>query len=173
MNISIRTPALSMQADGYLIKNPQQTKNAHTITDVKNAVDVLKLTNDSLISDLKELIRGVDFTSISTNELARIGGALGRMGLVDKHVACSFISGNMAVDKFGQQTEKDVKYNAVAMFDEMLEDNKAYARAWPMYANQESFKLVTMALLGANQVVNALSFFAHSNGDDLSISIRV
>jgi hypothetical protein len=78
----------------------------------------------------------------------------------------------MATDKNGHQTEKDAKYNAIAMFNQMLGDNKAYAREWPMYAHQESFKIVTRMLLGANQAINALSYFANSSGNDLFISIQ-
>ena len=172
MDVIIRTPALSMQADAYVIKNPYETKNSHTITKASDAADVLNLTSESEIEALKELIKGCDFTSISTNQLARIGSRLSELDLIDEHVACAFISGNMATDKNGHQTEKDVKYNAIAMFNQMLGDNKAYAREWPMYAHQESFKIVTRKLLGANQVINALSYFANSSGNDLFISVQ-
>lgn len=172
MNVIIRSPVLSKQADAYFIKNPHETKNAHTIIDAKDAAGVLKLTSDTLIGELKELIKGYDFTSISTNELAKIGSKLYEIDLIDRHVAGQFISGNMAFDKYGCQTEKDVKYNAIAMFNQMLGDTKAYASTWPMYAHQESFKVVMRALLGANQVINALSYFAHSTSNDLSVSIQ-
>lgn len=173
MNLSIRTPVLSMQADAYVIKNPYETKNAHTITNVTDAADVLSLKSESAIGALKEMIRGFDFTSISTNELARIGSKLSELELIDEDVACAFVSGSMAFDKNGRSTGRDVKYNAIAMFNQMLGDNKAYARAWPMYAHQESFKVVTRMLLGANQAINALSYFANSNKNDLSVSIQV
>jgi hypothetical protein len=173
MNVLIRIPALSMQADAYVIKNPYETKNVHTITNAADAADVFGLASRSAIGELKDLIRGYDFTSISTNELARIGSRLRELDLIDRHVAAAFVSGNMAFDKNGYSTERDVKYNAIAMFNQMLSDNKAYARAWPMYAHQESFKVVTSKLLGANQVINALSYFSTSTGNDLSVSIRV
>lgn len=171
MNVIIKTAALSKQADGYLIKKPGETTNAHTIVSAERAANVLKLTGETSIKALKELIKGSDFTSISTNELARIGTALGELGLIDEHVACLFISGDMATDKNGHQTKRDVKYNAIAMFNEMLDDNRAYAKN-PMYANQESFKIVTRALVSVNQAINALSFFAYSSRDDLSVSVQ-
>ncbi|MDF9774626.1 hypothetical protein [Pseudomonas baetica] len=172
MNISIRTPVLSMQADAYVIKNPYETKNAHTITNATDAADVLSLKSESAIDALKDMIRGCDFTSISTNELARIGSRLFELELIDEHVACAFISGSMAFDKNGLSTGRDVKFNAVAMFNQMLGDNKTYAREWPMYAHQDSFKTVTRMLLGANQAINALSYFASSDRNDLSLSIH-
>lgn len=172
MSVIIKTHALSKQADAYVIKNPYETTNVHTITDARDAVGVLNLTSDILIGELKNFIKEYDFTSISTNELARVGSKLYESGLVDGHVAGQFISGNMAFDEFGNQTEKDVKYNAIAMFNQMLGDTQAYASTWPMYAHQESFKVVMRALLGANQVINALSYFANSTGGDLSISIQ-
>ncbi|WP_288099440.1 hypothetical protein, partial [Pseudomonas sp.] len=86
MDVIIRTPALSMQADAYVIKNPYETKNAHTITKASDAADVLNLTGESEIEALKELIRGCDFTSISTNQLARIGSRLSELDLIDEHV---------------------------------------------------------------------------------------
>ena len=172
MNVSIRTPVMSMQADAYVIKNPYETKNAYTITNAIDAADALSLKSESAIGALKDMIRGCDFTSISTNELARIGSRLFELELIDEDVACVFISGNMATDKNGHQTEKDVRFNAIAMFNQKLGDNKAYARAWPMYAHQESFKIVTRMLLGANQAINALSYFANSARNDLFISIQ-
>lgn len=172
MNVIIRTSALSKQADAYFIKNPHETNNAHTITDAKDAAGVLNLASDTLVGELKDLIRGYDFTSISTNELAKIGSKLYEIELIDGHVASHFISGNMAFDQYGRQTEKDVRYNAIALFNQKLGDNKAYASNWPMYAHQESFKEVTRALLGANQVINALSYFSRSTRNDLSISIQ-
>lgn len=172
MNVNIRMPVLSMQADAYLIRNPKETENAYTITDAQEAAGVFSLRDKALIDELKNLIRGYNFTSISTNELAKIGSKLSELDLIDMHVACIFISGNMATDKFGHQTEKDVRYNAIAMFNQMLDDNKAYARTWPIYAHQEAFKGVTMALLGANQAINALSYFSNSSRDDLSVSIQ-
>lgn len=171
MNVIIRAAVLSKQADAYVINNPHETKNAHTISSANDAASVLKLTGEASLTELKNLIRGCDFTSISTNELARIGSKLSELGLIDDHVSSHFISGNMAYDKYGHQTEKDVKYNAIAMFNQKLEDNKAYATSWPMYAQQESFKEVARALLGANQVINALFYFAHSDSSALSISI--
>lgn len=172
MNVSIRMPVLSMQADAYFIKNPKETTNAYTVTTAQDAAEVLNLTSGSLISELKNLIRDCDFTSISTNELSRVGSRLLELDLIDGHVASIFTSGNMATDKSGHQTERDVKYNAIAMFNQMLDDNKANLRAWPLYAHQESFKLVTRALLGANQTINALFYFADSSRDDLAISIH-
>jgi hypothetical protein len=78
----------------------------------------------------------------------------------------------MTTDKKGYQTEKDVKFNAIAMFNQMMDDNRALVREWPLYAQQESFKVVTKALLGANQAINALFYFANSDRNDLSISVR-
>lgn len=172
MHLTVRVPALSMQADAYFIKNPQETKNAFTITNAQVAGDVLKLTDKTLIDELKELIKGHDFTLISTSELAQIGSRLSELNLIDDHVADMFVSGNMTTDKYGHQTEKDVKYNAIAMFNQMLDDNKSYARTWPIYGYQESFMVVTRALLRANQAISALSYFSHSSRDDLSISIK-
>jgi TRAP-type uncharacterized transport system substrate-binding protein len=169
----IRMPVLSMQADAYFIKNPREIKNAYTVTSAADAAGILGLTSESLLDELKELIRESDFTLISTNELARIGSRLSELDLIDRHVASVFISGNMTTDKYGHQTERDVKYNAIAMFNQMLGDNKAYARTWPMYAHQESFKVVTRALLGANQAVNALSYFSNSAINNLSVNIKV
>ncbi|VVM47068.1 hypothetical protein PS662_00586 [Pseudomonas fluorescens] len=172
MNVIIRTAVLSKQADAYFIKNPYETQNARTITDAKDAAGALNLTSDTMIGELKNLIKGYDFTSISTNELAKIGSKLYEVELIDRRVAGQFISGNMTYDEYGFQTEKDVKYNAIAMFNQMLGDTQAYASTWPMYAHQESFKVVLKALEGANQVINALSYFSHSTRKDLSVSIQ-
>jgi hypothetical protein len=172
MSVIIKTPALSKQADAYVIKNPHETKNAHTIKNAHDAAAVLGFSGESWIRELKDYLREVDFTSISTRELSKIGSKLYENELIDGHVASIFTSGNMAFDKNGRQTERDVKYNAIAMFNQMLTENKDYARSWPMYAHQESFKIVTMALLGANQAINALSYFANSARNDLSVSIQ-
>ncbi|MFW0759393.1 hypothetical protein ACN1C3_32550 [Pseudomonas sp. H11T01] len=172
MNVKITSPIMSKQADAYVIKNPKETQNAHTITNTDEAARILNVSGEASINELKNFLKGYDLTSISTNELAKIGSKLQESGLIDRGVAAQFVSGNMACDSNGQQTDKDVKFNAIAMFNQMLTENQDYARANPASAAQDSFKYVTQALLGANKVTNALSYFAHSSQNNLSVSER-
>jgi hypothetical protein len=170
MNVTIRMPV--GQTEAYSVKRPQETRNLFTITDAKTATDVLGLKDEHLISELKDLIKGCDFESITAFELARIGSRLYEVDLIDKNVVSYFISGNMALDKSGYQVDKGGKFNAIALFNQMLDDNQAYSRRWSGYAQQDSFKIATRSLVGANQAINALSFFASSNRNDLSVSVR-
>ncbi len=61
MDVIIRTPALSMQADAYVIKNPYETKNSHTITKASDAADVLNLTSESEIEGVERIDKGMRF----------------------------------------------------------------------------------------------------------------
>lgn len=167
MNISISTQALSMKADAYVVKNPHETKNAYTKTDVRTATDALSLTGDFSIAELKSSLKEYDFTSVSTNELANIGSLLYHNGLIGKDMVHFFISGNMAFDERGHQTEKDVKFNAIAMFNQMLDHRQTLGGS----ESAVGFHEITRGLLRVNHAIGALSYFAGSDQNDLSVSI--
>ncbi len=177
MNVTLGASALasSKQANAYVIKNPNQVTNSFTITDKDKASATLKLSDEDKISNLKNFLKNYDMTSISTNDLAKIGTLLYENGLIDQSVNSQFISGSMAFDANGQQTDKDIKFNAIAMFNEMLADTKGVAKANPEFVleGQDGYKVALNALVGANQVINALAYFANSSHSNLSVDEQV
>jgi len=164
--------ASSKQANAYVIKNPNQATNSFTVTDKGKAAATLKLSGEDNINQLKNVLKDYDMTSISTNDLAKVGILLYQNGLIDQSVVSQFISGNMAFDANGQQTDKDVKFNAIAMFNEMLSDTKEVAKANPQFgiSGQDGYKAALQSLVGANQVINALAYFAKSTHSNISVS---
>ena len=132
----------------------------------------MSLTGDSSIAALKELLRGYDFTSISTNELAEVGSILKGRGLVDVYVMDYFISGNQATDERGHQTAKDVKFNAVAMFNQKLGERLGSSLEGYDRSTREGFNEITRGLVRVNHLIAALSYFVNSDQRDLSVSIQ-
>ncbi|WP_053162016.1 hypothetical protein [Pseudomonas sp. P1.8] len=117
------------------------------------------------MAELKESIKEYDFTSISTRELAMVSFLLHENGLINDSASLIFSTGNGAYDERGHQTGKDVKFNAIAMFNQMLEETLA--------AGTPGFKEYTKGLIQVNQVLGALSYFVNSAQSDLFVSIEV
>lgn len=165
--MNVNYPALSMKADAYYIKNPLEMTNSFTKKNADDAGDVLVLNDKLSLETLKESLKGYDFTSVSTYELAMAGSLLYEHGLLSDDVAHFFTSGRRAYDETGRPTGTDVKFNAIAMFNQMLEgrlaDNSTQA---------EGYHRITKGLIKANHVLAALSFFANSAQSDLSVSIQ-
>lgn len=157
------------QANAYQIKNPNLVTTHFTVTSQAKAEAALKLNGQGNIDDLKNFLKGYDMTNISTDELKKVGAKLYGSGLISDNVFASFLSGNMAFDAKGQQTDTDVKFNAVAMFSEMLEDNTAHRKSYPQYANQDSAVYARQGLIGVNQAINALAYFVNSNNNTLAV----
>ena len=165
--MNIYLPALSMKADPYFVKNPLETTNSYTKTNVDDAVDTLKLGGKLSIDELRNSLKGYDFTSVSTYELSQAGSLLFENGLIGYDEAHFFTSGSMAIDDAGHQTGKDIKFNAIAMFNQMLDERLAHGRT-----EAAGFHQITRGLTRANHVLAALSYFAGSGQNDLSISIK-
>jgi len=165
MNINYQ--ALSMKSDAYFIKNPLEVTNSYTKANADDAVDVLKLNDKLSLEELKDSLKGYDFTSVSTYELAMVGSLLRENGLIDNYVSIIFTSGSMATDENGHQAGADVKFNAIAMLNQMLEDRLAHGTT-----EGAGFHEFTKGLIRANHVLGALSYFASSVQSDLSVSIQ-
>jgi len=165
--MNIYLPTLSMKADAFVVKNPLETKNNYTKTNVEDAIYTLNLANKLSLEELKGALKGYDFTSVSTNELSKIGSLLFENGLIDDVAAGFFTLGNMAFDETGHQTERDVKFNAIAMFNQMFEERLVLGKS-----ESAGFKELTRGLVRANHVVGALSYFANSTQTDLALDIK-
>ena len=172
VSLTIGTASVSKQAAAYVINNPRETKNAFTVKSTDEAANILKISDSKAIADLKDSLKGYDLTSISTRDLATIGSKLYESGLIDESVASRFTSGTMAFDKDGQQTDKDTKFNAIAMFNQMLGDITKLGHAEPASMAQQGFKNSISSLVAANHVVNALAYFVNSAQSDLSVKER-
>ncbi|WP_321373658.1 hypothetical protein [Pseudomonas extremaustralis] len=172
MTLIIGTASLSKQAAAYVINNPHETKNAFTVKKTDEAANILNLSGSKAIADLKDSLKGYDLTSISTRDLATIGSKLYESGLINESVASRFTSGTMAFDKNGQQTDKDTKFNAIAMFNQMLGDITQLGQAEPANLAQQGFKNSISSLVATNHAVNALAYFVTSAQSDLSVKER-
>lgn len=165
--MNVNYPALSMKADAYFIKNPLEVTNSYTKTTAEDASDVLALNGKLSLDELKNSLKGYDFTSVSTYELAKVGSLLRENGLIDNYVSIIFTSGSMATDDNGHQAGADVKFNAIAMLNQMLEERLEHGAT-----EAAGFHEFTKGLIRANHVLGALSYFASSVQSDLSISIQ-
>ncbi|BDB19493.1 hypothetical protein cym2001_28580 [Pseudomonas sp. CYM-20-01] len=170
ITLNVSYPPLSKQTDAYAIKNPQQVTNAFTITEASEAADTLKLGDQEKISQLKEFLKDYDMTSISTDELKKVGRRLYDDGMISQRAFGMFISGDGASDANGRQTNTHVKFNAIALFNEKLEDTRAFFKSEPMVAMQDGAMDHLQGMVSANQAVGALAYFVKSANNDLSIN---
>ena len=80
-----------------------------------------------------------------------------------------FISGLGAFDANGQQAETDVKYNAIALFNEKLEDYLSFVESHPNVKRSQGIPEYIQGMVAANHAINALTFFVNSSKNELSI----
>jgi len=166
--MNVQLSALSMKTEAYVITNPLEITNNYTKKNVDDAVQALDVTNKFSMDELKKLLQEYDFTSVSTNELTKVGYVLYKNDMIDIHMYDFLSLGNMAFDERGHKAEVDVRFNAVAMFNQLLEERKVIGKT--EFAT--SFHEITRALGRVNHVLGALSFFANSDTNDLSISVK-
>lgn len=83
-----------------------------------------------------------------------------------------FISGLGAFDANGQQAETDVKYKAIALFNEKLEDYLSFLESHPNMKWSQGIPEYVQGMFAANHAINARAFFVNSSRSDLSIEER-
>ncbi|TFY87375.1 hypothetical protein DYL59_18640 [Pseudomonas kairouanensis] len=155
----------------FVIKNPDQVTNAFTSTDKQMAADKLKLTEREQIEEVKNLVRGHDMTSISSKDLREIGLALNRTGLIDDETFWVFSNALLATDENSKPTLQDVKFNALALFNERYEEYRDFLESNPRDVNKGTLEW-QQALVAANHAISALSYFSNSTRADLAIDER-
>ncbi|AOE79789.1 hypothetical protein A7318_14650 [Pseudomonas lurida] len=170
ITLNVSYAPISKQNDAYTIKNPNQVTNAFTITEASEAADALRLSNQEKIIQLKAFLKDYDMTSISTDELKVVGSRLYDEGMISRRAFGMFISGDGASDAKGFQTNTHVKFNAIALFNEKLEDTKAHFKSEPMLARQDGAMDHLRGMVSANQAVAAMAYFVRSANSELSIN---
>jgi len=158
-----------MQTNAIVIKNPDKVTNAFTITDESKAVDELRMWRQDELADLKDFLKKYDMTSISTDELKKVGRRLFESNIIDEQAFFIFISGDGASDANGRQTNTHVKFNAIALFDEKLEDYLAFVKSNPDIGRSQGIPEYIQGMIDANRAINALAYFANSPKNDLSV----
>jgi hypothetical protein len=158
-----------MQTNAIVIKNPDKVTNAFTITDESKAVDELRMWRQDELADLKDFLKKYDMTSISTDELKKVGRRLFESNIIDEQAFFIFISGDGASDANGRQTNTHVKFNAIALFDEKLEDYLAFVKSNPDVGRSQGIPEYIQGMIDANRAINALAYFANSPKNDLSV----
>ncbi|MBA1294403.1 hypothetical protein G7025_13640 [Pseudomonas lurida] len=170
MDMRVTIPNVrSMQTNAIVIKNPDKVTNAFTITDESKAVDELRMWRQDELADLKDFLKKYDMTSISTDELKKVGRRLFESNIIDEQAFFIFISGDGASDANGRQTNTHVKFNAIALFDEKLEDYLAFVKSNPDVGRSQGIPEYIQGMIDANRAINALAYFANSPKNDLSV----
>ncbi|WP_313600463.1 hypothetical protein [Pseudomonas sp.] len=170
MDMRVTIPNVrSMQTNAIVIKNPDKVTNAFTITDESKAVDELRMWRQDELADLKHFLKKYDMTSISTDELKKVGRRLFESNIIDEQAFFIFISGDGASDANGRQTNTHVKFNAIALFDEKLEDYLAFVKSNPDVGRSQGIPEYIQGMIDANRAINALAYFANSPKNDLSV----
>ena len=164
------TAAQSKASPGYIINNPKKVITDYTVTNDSKAAEALNIKKDEQIVDLKKFLKDYDMTNISLNELKKVGRKLYDNKLIDEEAFSVFIAGRRVFDHNGKQAEKDVKFNAIALFDQRLEEQTGFLDMYSEKTKQEpGFVAWRQGMIVANQAINALAYFAYSSRNDLSI----
>ena len=169
---SDRTLTYLSKAFVTTIQHPQEMNNQFTIKNEALAEKTLSEAGFTRIQALKAYVRQLDMTSISTKELAELGSKLYEYGLISEGIVGHFIDGRGDSDASGQSTNRDVKFNAIALFNQKYEGYLKVMKDLPGVVGQDCFKSVGPSIVGANHVLSALSFFASSSQSDISINDR-
>lgn len=172
MALVLNEAPLTKANQAYVVKNPSQVTNAFTVNDEYMAAELLKIRNPEKIAELKEFVKDFDMTSISTQDLKKVGRALYKNDLIDVQTYRMFIEGNLAFDENGKQTATHVKFNAIALFNERLQDYNDFLRKFPENATKYNQEW-RQGMISANHAVSALSYFSTSARSDLSINEKV
>lgn len=132
MDMRVMIPStLSKQTDAFIIKNPEKTTNTFTFTEESKAADELRMWQQRELADLKQFLKGYDMTSISTDELKVVGRRLYESNIIDASAFGIFTFGDGAFDANGKQTNTQVKFNAIALFNEKLDDYLDFVKSNP------------------------------------------
>ena len=159
---------LPIAASVYLIKTPNEVENAYTVKSEAQAQKVFKSATLGEIEEFKAFLKDLNMTSISTRQLTTIGSKLKAAGMINESVAAIFAAGNRDLDASGEQRNIDLKYNAVALFNQLASDPAELARTLPGQHARNAQPNIKAAVI-ANHVLNALAYFAHSPGQDLEV----
>ncbi len=164
------TAAQSKASPGYIIQNPKKVITDFTVTEESKAAEALNIKKDEQIADLKKFLKGYDMTNISLNDLKKVGSKLYDNKLIDVEALTVFIAGRRVFDHDGKQAEKDVKFNAIALFDQRFEEQTAALDGYSEKTKQEpGFAAWRKGMIVANQAINALAYFINSSQNDLSV----
>ncbi|MBA6041532.1 hypothetical protein SAMN03159398_04954 [Pseudomonas sp. NFPP02] len=161
--------ALSKQADAFVIKNPEKTTNTFTFTEESKAVDELRVWQQTHLADLKQFLKSYDMTSISTDELKVVGRRLYESNIIDANAFGVFTFGDGAFDANGKQTNTQVKFNAIALFNEKLDDYLDFVKSNPSVGRSQGIPEYIKGMVDANRAINALAYFSNSSKNDLSV----
>ncbi|WP_248732518.1 hypothetical protein [Pseudomonas sp. MWU13-2517] len=158
----------SKATSAYLIKNPREIKNSFTPTDASKAADILKIGAEKEITELKSFLKDYNMTSISTNELKKVGRQLYSSGAIDVMAFGMFISGNGEFDAKGNQANTHVKFNVIALFNQKLEEYAKFLEDFPGHATPDNLTW-KKAMIAANHAIGALTYFVNSTNNKLSV----
>lgn len=155
------------------IKNTFEVENEFSVHDSQLVQEVLKQEGLKEIAALKSLVKDMDMTAISTRELASIGALLSQLGLTETFAASLFFSGNRDCDENGMARNLDIKFNAIALFNQRYQGHLEFSDSHPRYEKNPGFQEWGQGLKSANHLLGVLAWFSRSPGNVLAISERV
>lgn len=147
-----------------------------TIKDDAGAKKALGKLTDSQLNEVKDIIKGRDFTSITQRELADVSQLLYENRLISQEVHSELVRGNLQFDDNGRQTNRDELFNALEYFSGRLKHQSDFASGDGRNGYSETSggydvaNKIVATVAQANQVINSLSYF--SSSDSPTIGVR-
>jgi len=146
----------------FKIQNPSELENKFTVRKEKEAIEIMKGVGIDDLDKLKELLGGIDFTSVSTRQLGRLAVALYEMGYPDLGGMGFLLQGNMDCGPDGKSRNRDVKFNAIALMHEQLKGHVNFYDKEPQLKILPNSMHIIPSLICINQVVGAMAYFARA-----------
>ncbi|MBC3952601.1 hypothetical protein [Pseudomonas folii] len=141
----------------FKIKQPEMVENEYTVKDDEAAREIMRNVGIVDLDGLKSLLEGLDMTSISTRELSSLCAGLNNLGLNDDTVYSYLSQGNMDSGFDGQSRNRDVKFNAIPLIYEQLQNHINFSAKEGLKNDRHATHLLG-GLGNANHVVAALSY---------------
>ena len=145
----------------FKIKQPEMMENEYTVNDDEAAREIMRNVGVEDFDRLKEVLDGIDMTSISTRELMTLSLELTAMGFNDSSALSFLAQGNMDCGLDQRQRNLDVKFNAIPLIYEQLAGHIDFARTQGLKGDK-GYGRILGSLNNANHIVAALSFLAKS-----------
>lgn len=151
---------------------PVRARSDHTIKSDAEASKALGSEDAESLAQVKEIVKGYDFTAITQKELAELSVKLLNEELIDLETAGHLALGDANFNEDGKMIT-DTKFNALEFFSASLEGQKSWASGATSVEGIYNAKAEVAKTNKAVGVLFSLAYFSNSNASQLGVNEKV
>lgn len=165
----------TFEANNTNINSKTYVTAANPVANIKDAKEALGNLDDSKLNEIKNTVKGYDFTNITQADLALVARTLYNNNLISEDSAFRLTRGNLEFDESGQQISNK-PFNALEVFSKQLKAQQDYAAGEGKngYSKESggygAANKMVRDQAQATQVVFALSYFSNSNSSKIEVN---